>query len=90
MATDLTKVNDHPAALLETGNLNDVKTEVDAARALRRYEQDRGVTFAALDNEALARVREAYDRANTVRTDDRESALSDFQDAVSDLLGLSD
>lgn len=60
----------------------------EAARALRTYETHHNVTFAALDNDALAQVREAYDglySADPLRAD---LAVGDLVSALCSLLGL--
>lgn len=64
MPTDLTKVSDHPATLLETRPSGvpalDIPRILTDAAFLRNYERLMSVTFAALDNDTLAAVREAY------------------------------
>lgn len=97
MATDLTKVQDHPAELLLRKAAQDrherLGTEVarqgikSAAETLRKHEQEHGVTFAALDNETLARVAETYDLY--ARQPGQYKAY-EVCDAVRDLLGLGD
>lgn len=84
MATDLTTARDHPAALL------DAAANPYPASILWKYERDNGVTFAALDNDALAAVREAYARMQEAprNSGDRNLARIDLADAVADLLGL--
>jgi len=74
MSTDLTTVRDHPAAILA----NEAKDPAGSVHLLM-YEVDHNVTFAALDNDALAAVREAYEFA----------PQSDLASAVCDLLGLA-
>ena len=84
MPTDLTKVNDHPVPLIG-------KEWPAAADFLRWYEQGKGVTFAALDNDALARVREAYALDVAARTpEEMFTANADLVGAGRDLLGLED
>lgn len=90
MPTDLTTVQDHPAIVLRTSAVRDGDADhphLAAIRALRSYEGNHKVTFAALDNETLKDVRDRYhalDRARSIQ------ATGDFEQAVSDLLGLSD
>lgn len=92
MSTDLTKIYDHPAVLLakEARQGDDVFADhfTTAASRLRGYEQTKGVTFTALDNEALAAVREAV---STWRTggglEDRARNANHVVYAVIDLLG---
>lgn len=91
---DLTTVHDHPATVLD--QCEGPMFYVIAAAALRRYEQQNGVTFVALDNEALTAVRAAYEHTVAVEeTPDFDnyalvSALDDLRLAVVDLLGLDD
>lgn len=63
----------------------------EAATALASYEGEHNVTFAALDNDALAAVREAYaageDATGIVDVSTAHQAL---RDAVNALLGLDD
>lgn len=73
---DLTKVADHPARLL------DAEDHHSAAAHLRDYEHDHGVTFAALDNNALEYVRQEWTRGV------HGAAGTDLAGAVKDLLGL--
>lgn len=100
MATDLTKVNDHPVTLLRKHaeehhrrlNHPALAAAVEsAAETLRAHEQEHGVTFAALDNEALSRVAEAYERVSTSGPGYKQDfAEVDLADAIRDLLGLGD
>lgn len=76
MATDLKTAKDHPANILR-----DNHTEYGAAEDLRDYEEANDVTFAALDNQTLQRIREAYEGVI-----DDEALIA----AVRDLLGLDD
>lgn len=94
MATDLTKVQDHPTALLrkaaeESHYLKGTPVAQSAFKAaadtLKEHEKENGVTFAALDNEALARVAEAYE---TYRDDVEHPGV--LASAIADLLGLDD
>lgn len=82
MSTDLTTVRDHPARLLDE----------DAAGVLRDYEATNDVTFAALDNDVLANVREFYEGVRVFRHDEsqRVYVLEYLAGAVSELLGLED
>lgn len=98
MSTDLNAVKDHPATILSA--LADTLIEggwvratvADTANVLREYEQEHAVTFAALDNDALAAVRDAH--ALVERSDlgsvQRVRALSALYLAVGGLLGLGD
>jgi len=72
------KVYDHPATIVENAEGGSTVDSRLHARRLRAYEKDHDVTFAALDNDALKAVREAY------AADDDET----LHDAVRDLLGL--
>jgi hypothetical protein len=83
MPTNLTTVRDHPAAILQADNFQ------YAARSLTDYEVEHKITFAALDNDALAEVRAQYaidpfDAPSTV------GLLNDLRAAVNSLLGLDD
>lgn len=99
MSTDLTTVKDHPATLLRKhyapiqaslGNDTEAVVYTSAGNALNNYEQVNNVTFAALDNEALAAVREAYAEAEDLPFGaQRHQALDDLAAAVRDLLGLA-
>jgi len=101
MSTDLTTVKDHPATLLRKhyapiqaslGNDTEAVIYTSAGNALSNYEQVNNVTFAALDNDALSAVREAYETAaDTPFGSEKEAdALRDLYGAVRDLLGLAD
>jgi len=100
MSTDLTTVKDHPATLLREhyapqqvaiGNIDDADGLVIAGRVLNDYERVNNVTFAALDNDALAAVREAYTEVEGLPFGaQRHQALDDLAAAVRDLLGLAD
>lgn len=58
-----------------------------SASVLRRYEAEHGVTFAALDNDTLERIRQAEDIWS--EGDERAGdALLEIGQAVRDLLGL--
>ena len=84
---DLKKVNDHPGTLLRKhGSPGEISAEL-----LRQYEDANGVTFAALDNDALADVRTAYDRLTGGDTHgwvNIERIQRDLLVAVDSLLGL--
>jgi len=102
MSTDLTKVQDHPATLIEAASkvhgdhLSAKFTEGfhAAGNYLRGVETGRGVTFAALDNDALEAVREAYKvSVEAKRVGYTHLALqadADLRSAIGDLLGLND
>jgi hypothetical protein len=98
MSTDLKTVHDHPATLLEQRKRMVVVTNTTpeqalaAAKALRAYERNEKVTFAALDNDALQAVREAYAETRLDRGIGGLSGegWSDLADAVNALLGLED
>lgn len=84
MATDLRHVGDHPSVLLD-------ENHPMQALLLRIHERGHDVTFAALDNEALKDVREAYAQSlggyhPTVGEIARN--LRDLMDAVDRLLGM--
>lgn len=79
--TDLTTRRDHPSAILDKGG------RTAAAARLRVHEQEFGVTFAALDNDALTAVREAYEAK---RANPSDNLGGDLADAIRDLLGLDD
>lgn len=57
---------------------------------LRAYEIENGVTFAALDNDALAEVREAYAEFQDARGDHEYRGGVRIADAINSLLGLDD
>lgn len=91
MATDLTKVNDHPVAILRKRaqeradllSLGSVQAAFEhAAATLTQHEDEHGVVFAALDKETLARVVRGYEDVISGEPE------GDFLDAVRDLLGL--
>jgi len=91
MTLDLTTVNDHPATLL-THRYYDGNTQAAfhmAAAVLERHETEHNVTFAALDNDALAAVREAYDDLYPENDPPRAArAVADLVSALNSLLGL--
>lgn len=86
MPTDLTNVYDHPAVILE----EDCYPVV--AGRLRYYEITHGVTFAALDNEALQDVRAAYEQLAATSLDPAEIiwAAQELKRTIACLLGLED
>lgn len=88
MPTDLTAVRDHPAAILAAipQGASPQPTGLLAALALLEHEERHGVTFAALDNDALASVREAYDALDN--TEPTFEQVRDLARSVADLLGL--
>jgi hypothetical protein len=98
MATDLTTVHDHPATLLfkwaegqHTAERHDAVESM--AYCLESYQEEREVTFAALDNDALAAVREAYlGYSTTSRFDSgrKASYADDLASAINGLLGLDE
>jgi len=59
-----------------------------AASELRKYEDVNNVTFAALDNDALADVRHAYDLLTSGFVDDVWKVQGDLLSAINSLLGL--
>lgn len=86
MPADLKTIYDHPANVIRDW-LVELPTPhaerpggIRAAEVLRSHEAEEGVTFAALDNKALAVIYETYDAALS----------SEFKRAVADLLGLDD
>ncbi len=94
MATDLTKVNDHPIAVLRKAaqDAHEAQTSptaqaayTAAAETLFQHEQTNGVIFAALDKDALARVAEAYGAFSDHRSERKGGELAS---AIADLLGL--
>lgn len=95
--SDLTTAHNHPANLLRDfyapahATVADAEGYRAAASALNGFETVNKVTFAALDNDALARVRESYaDAADADSGSEyRKQALSELAAAVSDLLGLN-
>jgi selenocysteine lyase/cysteine desulfurase len=92
MNTDLTKVQDHPATVLRTEATTHSITSsvyITGAETLESYEKEHGVTFAALDNDALEAVREAHEAFhNADSADSYQVAATSLADAVRDLLGL--
>lgn len=116
MTTDLKNIYDHPAVLLDAeaerlslpevhgGTITYPPVVREAAALLRSYEREHNVTFAALKNDTLERVREAYLRETrptnptglTAQEYDDEWAVNyghandDLRLAVRDLLGLDD
>lgn len=92
MSTDLARVNDHPAAVLERqANVTQMVAHT-AAEALREYEQEKKVTFAALDNDTLAIVRQAYENVQMLPSGLTAYMASqrELNQAIGDLLGLED
>lgn len=91
MATDLAVIHDHPATLLSQQASLGSDTYADgmatAASFLRGYERTGGVTFAALDNDALSAVKEAWEALGPSAF---LSPVSDLHSAVQALLGLGD
>lgn len=99
---DLSNVYDHPAAVLRStadaiaGRYPITVEDGDAARSLHvaaatldSYERAHSVTFAALDKDTLASLREAYDRlSDSDQYEDRVIAANDVANAVRDLLGF--
>lgn len=99
MATDLKQVQDHPARILwDIAERNGARLKAPASEAafkaaaerLHAHEQENGVTFAALDNDALARVAESYDLLTGGGSVNRDLVQQDLNDAIRDLLGLGD
>jgi hypothetical protein len=102
MSTDLKAVPDRPQTILRkkassprtAPRMADRYYTIEAASTLDKHEADNGVTFTALDNDALTAVREAYAAAagSSWATDtmDRAFALEALSDAVRDLLGLGE
>jgi hypothetical protein len=96
MATDLATVKDHPATIIDRlreHSTTGFRSFSQAASHLRDFERRESVTFAALDNDALAAVREAYaafsEHTGEI-TQDEINALITLRRAVADLLGLED
>jgi hypothetical protein len=97
---DLTAVKDRPATLLRIAADNLVRVPMPAedsalarglhvaAATLDSHEREHGVTFAALDNDALEAVRDAYEALKTgvVTVDKADDLLA----AVQGLLGLGE
>lgn len=92
MPTDLTQVHDHPARMLDMRNgPTDLFTAHECAEYLLVYERAKGVTFAALDHDALAAVREAFEQVQSAgNAFDCAQAGQDLAEAVNQLLGLRD
>lgn len=100
MPTNLHTVKDHPANIiddhagelakrLDSGSAPEIYQRV--ATVLRAVEVDRDVTFAALDNQALANVREDYAAwSDAIGVDAKARAANRFVYTVIDLLGLAD
>lgn len=87
---DLKKAPDHPSVLLDqraermTRSISATQAERSAtfraAEVLREHEWDKDITFAALDNDTLRWVQEAWEARH----------LTDLAEAVRDLLDLDD
>jgi hypothetical protein len=102
MITDLSTVRDHPANVLDNANVTftaEAKPgkiivavrDTTPADVLREYEALENVTFAALDNEALAALREAQTGGVVILGSlDYVARLVAIEDAVRALLGLGD
>jgi hypothetical protein len=88
MPADLKTARDHPAVLLST---HSTPGAVSGA-LLNQYEDERKVTFAALDNEALVTVVSLYSALSNEDngSDEKYHLLEGFTSAVRDLLGLDD
>lgn len=86
----LNTVHDHPAVLLLAAGETDLASSVarDAATILRDYEASHSVTFAALDNDALAEVRKAYDLLIGGGSKNEGLIMADLVNGIRDLLGL--
>ena len=90
MPTNLDSVRDHPANLLMAFEPGIAHGFVGAAGHLLDYEADKGVTFAALDNEALATVREDFAAVcANVNSPQMPNEVRNLIDSVRDLLGLT-
>lgn len=90
---NLSTTYDHPAVLLDgAANSGPYPTGQVSAAFLRIYEKDHSVTFAALHNDALAAVREAYEATQAESPDAHTNyqRASDLASAVRDLLGLEE
>ena len=95
MPTDLNTVKDHPAQIL---NDRDASLTTDdgrmpddleyAANVLRAYESNNNVTFAALDNDALAVLRDAYEGVVNQQGYISRERVSALLSAIDGLLGM--
>lgn len=92
MAIDLSAVRDHPARIIReyAGDFVEEVTINGAAAHLEAYEAREGVTFAALDNDALEEVREEYAKVRDLACDMNYFGAQRLADAVNSLLGLDD
>lgn len=95
MSVATSERNDHPANLLakEARQGDDVFADhfLTAASRLRGYEKRHGVTFEALDTDALAEVRSLVSTWRDGGTvEDRARNANAVVYAVIDLLGLGD
>lgn len=96
MSTDLHDVHDHPVRIIgEWLSTLPVPHQercggIRAGEVLQDHERAQKVTFAALDNDALARVREVYEHQMSAEGMDAYDAAVDMVSAVADLLGLGD
>lgn len=98
MSTDLRIVRDHPVNLLtdwyapQAAGPQGERAFLDTARVLRSYEEKNAVTFAALDNDALDQVREAFSNLHNGAWSEQSdwSKAMQLAEAVSALLGMDD
>lgn len=100
---DLSKAYDHPVQVLRkylesvnraeafSAELKKLSAQ-DACQVLEAYEKEHDVTFAALDNETLAALKEAYWRDADPDFDESlsERRRMDIENAIDRLLGLED
>lgn len=89
----LSMAKDHPAVLLaEDSDYSDSELAPsvarDAANVLRNYEASRSVTFAALNNQALAEVRRYLAEVKRNAKDEQYVAAVPLADLVEDLLNM--
>lgn len=87
--------HDHPVTILRefTGELPTGHQEkggvIRAREVLEAYQHEHGVTFEALDKEAFAVVKEAWERLTSLPEGPaRTAAQDDFFNGTRDLLGL--
>lgn len=86
---DLKTSETHPVLVLRTvGNRHDTAEYNGAASLLEAYETAREVTFAALDNDTLAAIREEYAAMQDATQQVADRIARDIVGLVRDLLHL--
>ena len=97
MATDLKAVKDHPAQILHDRDPSLIRDDGKdlgsvryAANILWAHESNNNVTFAALDNDAIKAVREAYEQIAACDGYVSWLRLQALMSAIDGLLGMGE